>query len=72
MVSRKQYYTAKRKSRVCIDCSYNILYLLMTDENLEKKSNQFGLNRDLNSELSEFEFSVMNFDRFCALCVQKL
>ena len=44
----------------------------MTEVNHEKNLNQFGQHLDLNSELSEYESSVMNFDRCYALCIQKL
>ena len=43
----------------------------MTERNHEKNPNQFGQNGDLNSELSEYESSVMNFDRKYAQCIQK-
>ena len=33
---------------------------------------QFGQNRDLNTELSEYEYSVMNFDHRYALYIRKL
>ena len=49
-----------------------ITYALMTERNHEKNPNQFGQHRDVNSELSEYDFSVMNFDRRYALCTQKL
>ena len=38
----------------------------MTEGNHEKNQNQFGHYRDLNSELSEYESSAMNFERRCA------
>ena len=44
----------------------------MTDGNYEINSIKFGQHRDLNSEHSEYESSVMNFDRCYALCIQKL
>ena len=44
---------------------------LMAEGNHEKYTNHFGQHRDLNSELCEYEFSVMNFDRRYALCIQK-
>ena len=44
----------------------------MTEGDHEKNSNQLGQNLNLNSELSEYEFSVMNFDRPSGLCIQKL
>ena len=44
----------------------------MTRGNHEKNPNQFSQHWDLNSELSEYESSVMNFDRRCALCIHKL
>ena len=47
-------------------------FALMTEGNHEKNLNQFGQKQDLNSELSEHKASVMNFDRCCALCIQKL
>ena len=34
--------------------------------------NQFVQHRDLNSELSEYESSVMDFDPRYSLCVQKV
>ena len=43
----------------------------MTERNCEKNLNHFCQNRDLNSELSEYEPSVMNFDLRCALCIEK-
>ena len=43
----------------------------MTEGNHEKNPNEFGQHRDLNSELSEYESSVINFDRRYALCIQK-
>ena len=42
----------------------------MPEGNHEKKSNEGGQNRDLNSELTEYESSLMNFDRRCVLCTQ--
>ena len=42
----------------------------MTEGNQEKKPNQFGQHWDLNSELFEYESSVMNFNRRWALCIQ--
>ena len=42
----------------------------MTEENHEKNPDQFGQHRDLDSELSEYLSSVMNFDRRYALCIQ--
>ena len=44
----------------------------MTEGNHEKNPSQFGQHQDLNSELSEYESSVTNFDRRCTLCIQKL
>ena len=44
----------------------------MTEGNHEKNTNEFGQHRDLNSELSEYESSAMNFDRRYVLCIQKL
>ena len=44
-------------------------FALMTEENHGKNPNQFGQYRDLNSELSEYESSVKNFDRCYALCI---
>ena len=45
---------------------------MITDGNHEKNHNQFGQHRDLNSELPEYEYNVMNFDRCYALFIQKL
>ena len=36
-----------------------------------KNLNQFSQHLDLNSELSEYESSVMKFDERYALCIQK-
>ena len=44
----------------------------MTEGNHEKNPNQFGQKRDLNSELSKYEFSVFYFDRRCSLFIQEL
>ena len=44
----------------------------MTEGNHEKNPNHFGQNWDLNSELSEYESSVMNFGQRSALYIQKL
>ena len=43
----------------------------MTEGNHGKNPNQFGQQRDLNLELSEYESSAMNFDQSYALCIQK-
>ena len=37
-----------------------------------KNPNQFGKDYDLNSELSEYESGVMDFDQHYALCIKKL
>ena len=42
----------------------------MTEGKHEKNPNQFGEHRNLNSDLSEYEFSVMNFDRRYAQYIQ--
>ena len=42
----------------------------MSEGNHEKNPNQFGQNRVLNSELSEWESSVMNFDQVFGLYIQ--
>ena len=42
----------------------------MIEGNHEKNPNQLRQDRDLTSELSEYESSVMNFDRRYALCIQ--
>ena len=41
----------------------------MPEGNHENNTNQFGQKRNLNSELSEYDSSVMNFDRRCALFI---
>ena len=41
----------------------NTALSLMIEENHGKNPNQFGEHQDLNSKLSEYESSVMNFDR---------
>ena len=43
---------------------------MMTDENHEKSPSQLGQNRDLNSELSDYESSVM-ISIGAALCAFK-
>ena len=42
----------------------------MTEGNLKNNSNQLGQHQDLNSVLSEYESSVMNFNLRYALCFQ--
>ena len=44
----------------------------MTEGNHEKNPNQLDQNQDLNTEFSEYESTVMNFDRRCSLCIQKI
>ena len=46
-------------------------FALMIEGNHEKNPNQFVQHQDLNSELSEYESNVMNFDWCYALCIQK-
>ena len=43
----------------------------MTEGNQEKNPNQLGQHQDLNSELSEYESSVMNFYQHYALCTSQ-
>ena len=43
----------------------------MTEGNHEKNTKQFGHHRDLNSELSDYESSVMNFYHRYAVCIKK-
>ena len=42
----------------------------MTEGNHKKNPNLFGQHQDLNSDLTEYESSVMNFDQRYALCIQ--
>ena len=42
----------------------------MTEGNHENNHNPFDQHRNFNSEFSEYETSVMNFDRRYALCIQ--
>ena len=44
----------------------------MTEGNHEKNLNPFGQHRDLNSEFSEYESTVMNFDQRYALFIHRL
>ena len=43
----------------------------MSEGNHEKNSDLFDQHRDFNSELSEYECSMMNFDWRYALFIQK-
>ena len=47
-------------------------FALMAERNHETNPNQYVQHRDLNSELSEYEYIVKNLDRCCYLCIEKL
>ena len=59
------------RDQLSYPCAVEV-FALKTEGNHEKNPNQFGQYQDLNWELSDYESSVMNFDRDYALYVQKL